>query len=264
MNKDVKQLVRSIEHIEGVEVRYTGSGHQAVYLNDKFVVTISSTPSDRRWRENTTALLRQAGITPANQPAGPAKPPVEIASVAELRKRIAAMPNKAVFARFLTEEMPKLQPGLRTYKTFDSASASIHDFVKRTNGGLSAWSHLLIDTAMREWDALVPTNGSEPIGEAELDKMITEAKEEDSFANAEKALTEKEMFEKAKQVQAQAKLASAGMVELARDHDDLTSRIDEMADRVHTLQEQLDEMLARRQAISDEILTRLDKAETRP
>lgn len=260
MNKDVKQLVRNIEHIDGVELRNTGSGHLAVYLNEKYVVTIASTPGDRRWRENTMALLRQAGITPANQPAGPPKRPVDIMSVSELRKRVAALPNKAAFARFLFEDMPKLQPGLRTYKTFDSASASLHDLVKRTNGGLSSWTHLLIDTGFREWDnrPADTTNGNGGISETELDTMFKEAKEETARLEAEAEPVEPEP------VPVINPLAGKGMAELAGQHEDLTTRIDEMADRVKSLTEQLDDLVARRQTISDEILTRLGKTEGRP
>jgi hypothetical protein len=258
VNKDVKQLVRSIEHIEGVEVRNTGSGHLAIYRQGQFLVTLASTPGDRRWRENAMATLRQAGITPANGPLGPPKRPVDIMTVAQLRQRVKELSNRSAFARFLIEDMPRLQPALRTYKTHDSASASLNDLVHKTNGGLSSWTHLLLDTAMREWDA------RPVIVESGNGVTITEAKE---ISEAELgAVAEKEEKEQTEPVTEPPvnRLATVGMVELARDHDDLTGRINEMAERLKTLTAQLDELVSRRQAVSDEILTRLDKAEGRP
>jgi len=275
MNKDVKQLVRSIDHIEGLEVRTSGAGHLAVYRNDKYVLTLPATPSDPRWRANALASLRQAGITPATQPAGPARRPVDLLTVGQLRQRIKALPSRAAFARFLTEEMPKLQPGLRTYKTSASAESSFSELLRKTNAGLAEWTHLLLDTGLREWDARqeaeAQSNGQDVVSEkevpseAELDKMIAEAKQEEEQQKEEPAEVPLEVsMEEARRTQLQGKLAEATMVELGRDHDDLTARINEMADRVRTLTGQLDELLDRRQAISDEILTRLEKAEARP
>jgi hypothetical protein len=281
LNKEVKKLVRTIEYIPGVEIRNGGKSHLHVYKEGKFVTTIASTPSDRRWRENTMASLRQAGITPATKPGGPAKLPEDILPVTKLRERVNAMPVRARFARFIHEEMPKLQPQLRTYKTFDSASASLDTFA-HGKSGLSSWTHLLLDQAIREWDKLQhkQENGKQseaaivtpaieeaaagwedrklvesPITDEEIDEAIAIDKKREGEATDEPKEgvevppdgTEVELPE----------LAGLSLTELGRDHEELTGRASKLAESVRSLQAQLDELLARREAISAEILNRI-------
>src|SRR5690349_18649652 len=72
MDKEVRKLVQSIQHIPGVEIEGTGNSHLIVKYNDRFVTTLPSTPSDSRWRDNTVATLRRHGITPGTKPRGKA------------------------------------------------------------------------------------------------------------------------------------------------------------------------------------------------
>ena len=61
MHKEVKELLRGIEHIEGVELRDSGKGHIVVSQNGKFVASISRTPSDTRWRAFSPTSASPAG-----------------------------------------------------------------------------------------------------------------------------------------------------------------------------------------------------------
>lgn len=66
MNKDVKKFVQSLTIIDGVEAR-NSSGHIKIFKDDKLVVTLPSTPGDRRWRDNAIRDLRAVGITPSTK-----------------------------------------------------------------------------------------------------------------------------------------------------------------------------------------------------
>lgn len=290
MNKDVKQLVRSIEHIEGVELRNTQNGHLAVYKNDKFITTIAMTPSDHHWRENTMAPLRRAGITPSVHPKGPSRQMQNLLAVKEIKRRVKALPNRAEFARFLVLDMPKLQPELRTYKNVDSAASSLHEMTKATSSaGLRGWTHLLLDQAVREWEArlLAETaselsqNGQDANAtEAELvvESPITDEEIDEAIASDMARIAEGDGIEKtgieapadgtevelpAEEPEPVSKLATMSMVDLARDHEELTGRIDKLAEYVRSRKAQLEEMVTRREALSTEILSRLSDSESR-
>jgi uncharacterized protein YdcH (DUF465 family) len=261
VNKDVKQLIRSIEHIEGVELRQTNSGHLAVYFRNKFITIIGTTPSDHRWRENTMTALRRAGITPANRPQGPTKEMQELLSIDTLKERVKALPNRAAFARFLVDEMPKLQPELRTYKNIASAESSLHE-MKKESYGLRGWTHLLLDAAMREWDvrmlAVSAKNGGAKADEV-LDEVVAAA---EVVAEVELGPAVVELSEEPEPVeQVQPELAGVAFADLARQHEELSERIDKMAEHVRTRQAQLAELVASRDAVSEEILARLSKSE---
>jgi hypothetical protein len=276
MNKEVKQLVRSIEHIEGIELRNGGS-HFLLYKEGKFVTVIPGTPSDRRWRENTMATLRKAGITPAVHPKGPSKRPKDMLGVTDLRKRVTELPNRAAFARFLVDDMMKLQPELRTYKSFESAQASLHEFVHNANGGLSGWTHMLLDQAMREWEArhLVKEESKE-----EAQPVITDEEIDEAIAMSVAKVSEGTGVEMTPiEVPADGTehelpveeepptvpgLSAMPMTELARDHEELTGRIAKLAESVKTLTAQLDELVEKRQSVSNEILSRLSETEVMP
>jgi hypothetical protein len=153
MDKEVKQLLKTIEHIQGVEVRATNKSHIGVYKDGKIVTTIPTTPSDHRWRDNAVRNLRAAGITPSVHPVKPVKAPARVYTIEELRKRVTALSPRSDFCRFIVHDMPKLHPKMRTYKNYDSAVSSMNDFVHE-GLGLSPWAHLLLNQAFRDWDAL--------------------------------------------------------------------------------------------------------------
>lgn len=153
MDKEVRQLLRTIEHIDGVEIRTNGKGHHGVYYRGKYVTSISSTPSDPRWRDNVLAELRRGGITPSNKPMRPAKDPTPMLTVDEIRARLPK-DQLTEFVRFLTDDLPKLQPGLRGYKNAASAHASLRMLADGQTKTLHPWSHTLLDAAIRSWDNL--------------------------------------------------------------------------------------------------------------
>ena len=61
-SKDIAQLVRALQ-AQGWRVERSGGGHYKAFPPDtsKPMVTIASTPSDRRAFRNTIALLRRSG-----------------------------------------------------------------------------------------------------------------------------------------------------------------------------------------------------------
>ena len=59
--KDTRRLIAEIEAAGGRVVR-SRSGHWKVYVIDRMVTSIPSTPSDWRGQKNCRALLRRAGI----------------------------------------------------------------------------------------------------------------------------------------------------------------------------------------------------------
>lgn len=61
MDKDLRKLLKALVKA-GFEVRVTRKGHHAVYLDDRWVTTLSGTPSDHRSTRNALAALRRAGF----------------------------------------------------------------------------------------------------------------------------------------------------------------------------------------------------------
>lgn len=63
MNKDVKKLLRSLE-ADGLRVEQSRRrSHFKVYDGDRYIVTISASPSDHRWMMNVKKTLSAAGIS---------------------------------------------------------------------------------------------------------------------------------------------------------------------------------------------------------
>lgn len=60
-NNDVRKLARRAREA-GAEVTPTGSGHLTVRYRGRFVLSLSSTPSDGRWLKNARAAMRRAGL----------------------------------------------------------------------------------------------------------------------------------------------------------------------------------------------------------
>lgn len=60
MHKDVRQLCKRLRKM-GLEVGEDRS-HVAVRRQGRLLVTLPSTPSDCRWRQNAFADLRRAGV----------------------------------------------------------------------------------------------------------------------------------------------------------------------------------------------------------
>lgn len=61
MDKDLRKLLKALVEA-GFEVRVTKKGHHAVYLNGRWITTLSGTPSDHRSWKNALAALRRAGF----------------------------------------------------------------------------------------------------------------------------------------------------------------------------------------------------------
>ena len=62
MNKDVKKLLRSLES-EGLRIEQSRRGsHFKVYDGDRYIVTISASPSDHRWMMNVRKTLVASGF----------------------------------------------------------------------------------------------------------------------------------------------------------------------------------------------------------
>lgn len=158
MHKDVKEVLRGIEHVKGVELRATSKGHIAVYFNEKLVSTISRTPSDSRWRQNVLSDLRRVGIFPNTTKAknGEKEPMITPMPIEDIRKAIDKMAEhrgaRAMFARFLVYDMPVLQPGIKTHASVAAAEQTIGQLMK--NHGLSPEMHLLYSEALNVWDSL--------------------------------------------------------------------------------------------------------------
>lgn len=149
MNKEVRQLVTSLERIPDVEVAQGGSGHLVVTKGGAFVVTLPSTPSDHRWKENALAQLRRAGITPGVRPrkrqAGP--PKVRQMDVRAELQPIREKRQVAAFARF-AQQLGEIR-GMRTWASVASAETTIG--VVARGGGMAAWGWELTMAALVEW-----------------------------------------------------------------------------------------------------------------
>lgn len=61
MDKDMRKLLKSLVKA-GFEVKVTKKGHHAVYLEGRWVTTLSGTPSDHRSIKNGLAALKRAGF----------------------------------------------------------------------------------------------------------------------------------------------------------------------------------------------------------
>ncbi len=156
MDKEVRKLVQSIQHIPGVDISGNGgSNHLIVKYNDKFVTTLPSTPSDSRWRDNTVATLRRHGITPGTKPRGKEPKVRELMPLEEIRLRLNKIRETpgatAAFARYLVEEVAP-NANLHNYASARSAEASLKQI--RNGGSPAPWTHALIDQGLRWKDKL--------------------------------------------------------------------------------------------------------------
>ncbi|MEU9083369.1 hypothetical protein [Streptomyces sp. NPDC048357] len=61
MHKDIKKLIKELVR-QGFNVGTTAKNHPRVTLNGRFIVTLASTPSDKRGWQNAIAELRRAGF----------------------------------------------------------------------------------------------------------------------------------------------------------------------------------------------------------
>jgi predicted transcriptional regulator len=62
MNKDVKKLLKSLE-ARGLRIEQSRRrAHFKVYDGDRYIVTISASPSDHRWMMNVQKTLAAAGF----------------------------------------------------------------------------------------------------------------------------------------------------------------------------------------------------------
>lgn len=172
MNKDVRKLVSSLERIPDVEVAQGGSGHLLVTKGGEFVVTLSATPSDPRWRENALATLRRAGITPGVRPRKHQVP----SRVRQIDVRAELVPIRearqiAEFARF-AQQLGEIR-GMRTFKTVASAESAIGTLLRDREKGLAPWGWQLVMAALVEWRRRKPIDmlpQSAPRGEVEIAK----------------------------------------------------------------------------------------------
>jgi hypothetical protein len=137
-----------------------GSGHYAVYKDDRFVTRFASTPSDHRWRENTMADLRRVGITPSNRPQKPAAEPKSLMSLDEITGRIKSYGiPRAQFARFITDDLATLQPRLRNFGSLASAEQTLYRLAKNPGSNVEAWVHEILDAAVRAYDSMKVRKG---------------------------------------------------------------------------------------------------------
>lgn len=242
MDKEVRQLLDTIQHVQGVRVKH-GSKHVRVYLNDAPVTTIPHSPSDYRWRQNALAQLRRAGVL--TRPDKESKvSESELMSVTQLRERVTALPNRSEFARFIVYD---LAPDMRSYKNYESAISSLGQLATRKSYGLSEWAQELLTYALREWDARLAatTNGDGPTEPVITDEELDEAIAID-------------------QGEGRPEPTGVAMVDLARSHEELTERIDVLAEQVKVLTDQLDALVAEREPIAAAILAHLTETEGRP
>lgn len=164
MNKEVRKLVTSLQRIPDVEVTQGGSGHLLVTKGGEFVVTLSATPSDPRWRENALATLRRAGITPGVRPRKHQAP----SKVRQVDVRAELVPIRearqiAEFARF-AQQLGEIR-GMRTFKTVASAESAIGTLLRDKEKGLAPWGWQLVMAALVEW------RRRKPVPEAQLPDM---------------------------------------------------------------------------------------------
>jgi len=60
-NKDMKALLRACEKAN-IPIRHTGSGHYQLYLPNKEIMVISSTPRSNSTAKRLRAKLKKAGV----------------------------------------------------------------------------------------------------------------------------------------------------------------------------------------------------------
>lgn len=180
MNRDVRKLVSSLERIDGVEVTTGGSGHLIVSKDGHFVVSLSATPSDVRWKDNALAQLRRAGITPGVRPPKKKTGPPKVKQMdvrAELQpiKEARLLPE---FARF-TQQLGEIR-GLRTFASVNSAENSIRNVANNTMG-LRSWGWELVMAALIEWRRRKPIEmlpQTAPRGGVEIEAPPVEPQEQ--------------------------------------------------------------------------------------
>jgi hypothetical protein len=149
--KDAKQLIRTIEHQPGVEIRTNGAGHYSVYKDEHFVTSISVSPSDHRWRDHAMADLRKAGITPSVKPQRAHVEPKKIMSRPDIIKRIrAGLPESpGAFARWMTTDLQAVYP-------HDYSLSYLKKMFSQVINGRQESMHFatqeLLDAAFRTWD----------------------------------------------------------------------------------------------------------------
>jgi hypothetical protein len=150
MNKEVRQLVRQLVVIPGVTVKHSG-GHLKVMRDEKFVVTLPSTPSDHRWRDNAIRELKRQGLTPRTREMAPEFSVEEEIPIEKLREAIVELFDRrgamSAFARFTIEVGDVL--GIPGYKNAESAVASLSVF--RQGGGLRDEKRILLEESLRMW-----------------------------------------------------------------------------------------------------------------
>jgi hypothetical protein len=150
--KDAKQLIRTIEHQPGVDVRQNGAGHYSVYKDDKFVTSISVSPSDHRWRDHAVADLRRAGITPSVKPQRAHVEPRKIMSSDEVVRRIKTLPVKPTkFARWMLDDLKAVYPHDKTLMQLQVLMSGIKRGKQRSVG---TEYRELFDAAFRTWDKI--------------------------------------------------------------------------------------------------------------
>lgn len=67
VKQEVRELVRDLER-QGWRVEARKGGHLVAYSPDgKTMVTLPSTPGDRRWRQNAISQLRRGGYDPSKK-----------------------------------------------------------------------------------------------------------------------------------------------------------------------------------------------------
>lgn len=61
MNAELVKFLRTVERA-GVDVTRTRNNHYVLSVAGRHVCGLASSPSDHRWRANTVAKLKRAGI----------------------------------------------------------------------------------------------------------------------------------------------------------------------------------------------------------
>lgn len=147
--KEVRDLVRRIEHQPDVTVESNGAGHFTVRKGGNFVTSLAKSPSDPRWRENAMADLRRAGITPANTPKVPTQ--IDLAPPSELLARIKRIENGSEFARWAATDLQAVYPHDKTERAIE---VTISEFRNGRKQKLMPQYHELFDAAFKTWDRI--------------------------------------------------------------------------------------------------------------
>jgi len=258
VDKEVRKLLDEIQQVPGIRIKQ-GSKHVRVFLNDLPVTTLPQSPSDYRWRANAVAELRRAGILTRPQKESKVSD-VDLIPVPELRELVRGLPNRAEFARFIVYDLGATHPDLRTYMNYDSAAASLNQLVHGGDRGLRHWAHLLLDRAIRQWqEEQAATNGGSPIiTDTELDEAISIDR---AIDQAVVDVVDEVMVEIASPPMGAEELPTEigelSMVELARDHEELTGRINKLSESIRSLTDQYEALAARREQVGTAILSRL-------